>query len=237
MRMGPKTILIESSGRPGWVALAEGPVLLEARRLDEARRHARDLAPALAELLTRQGWRPGDVNAIAVGLGPGGYTGLRVGVMTAKAFAYATGCRVLGVDTFAALAAQVPAEAGAVEILADAQQGKVYHRRYRRAEVGMRAETPLAVSPAAEWHAGRDPAAWVTGPGAAMAGADVKLVPAQWREPRPEGLLLEVGPRLMRGESDDLFALAPVYLRASSAEENWRKRQSAGEITGGSGAG
>ena len=91
----PRLLILETSSRVAQVALAEGAVLRGVRRLDEARRHARDLAPAVAELLAAQGWRPRDLHAVVVGRGPGSYTGLRVGVMSAKAFAYASGCAVL----------------------------------------------------------------------------------------------------------------------------------------------
>src|SRR5437764_749542 len=107
---GPRLVILDTSGRAGHVALARGDVLCARSRLDEVRRHARDLAPVLAELLRGQGWRARDLEGVLVSLGPGSYTGLRVGVVSAKALAYAVGCPVLGVETFAAIAAQAPAE-------------------------------------------------------------------------------------------------------------------------------
>ena len=65
------------------------------RRLDEARRNARDLAPAAAELLQKQGWKPIGLDAVLVSCGPGSYTGLRVGIMSAKTLAYATRCALI----------------------------------------------------------------------------------------------------------------------------------------------
>src|SRR3974390_1867523 len=80
----PRILLIETSGRAGSVALAEGAELLRLRQLDEGRRHARDLAPGVAGLLAEQGWTPDRLSAVVVSLGPGSYTGLRVGIMSAK---------------------------------------------------------------------------------------------------------------------------------------------------------
>src|SRR6516162_1038312 len=117
-----RVLILETSGRAGQVAVAEGGRVLAERRLSETRRHGRDLAPAVAELLAGQGWPLKSVGAVVVGRGPGSYTGLRVGIISAKAFAYATGARLLAVDTFAAIAAQAPAEARQVDVLADAQQ-------------------------------------------------------------------------------------------------------------------
>src|SRR4051794_34194529 len=128
--MEPHSLIIETSGRPGAVALAEAEKIRGVRQLDEARRQARDLAPAVKELLQRQGWRSADIQAVFVSQGPGSYTGLRVGITSAKVFAYATGCALVAVDTFAAIAMQALAPAanaaGSLDVLADAQQDKVY---------------------------------------------------------------------------------------------------------------
>src|SRR5205814_2216971 len=102
--MEPRVLILETSGRAGSVALAAGESLLCTRRLDETRRHARDLAPAVRELFHTQGWKPRDIQAVFVSRGPGSYTGLRVGITSAKVFAYATGCALVGVDTFSAIA-------------------------------------------------------------------------------------------------------------------------------------
>src|SRR6185437_7257912 len=98
-----------------------GDELRSVRRLDETRRQARDLAPAMAALLAEQGWRPREVQAVLVSHGPGSYTGLRVGIMSAKTFAYATGCPLIAVDTFKAIALQAPESVAQVDVLADAQ--------------------------------------------------------------------------------------------------------------------
>ena len=67
--------------------------------------------------------------------GSGLPTGLRVGIMSAKALAYATGCRLVAVPTFAAIALQVPAEAVHVWVIADALQGQIYLQRFERGAV------------------------------------------------------------------------------------------------------
>src|SRR5215470_17676078 len=94
----PRLLIIETSGRPGRVALAVGESLLAAVQLEEVRRHARDLAPTVAELLRGQGWKPRDLQGVIIGLGPGSYTGLRVGVISAKVLCYAVGCPLVGVE-------------------------------------------------------------------------------------------------------------------------------------------
>ncbi len=225
----PRLLVLETSGRAGHVAVALGREVRARRRLDEARRHARDLAPAVAELLAEQGWRPRDLNGVIVSRGPGSYTGLRVGVMSAKALAYATGCALLGVETFAAVALRAPGEMTRVDVLADAQQDKVYVQPFAWTGRGWSPRAELAVRPFAEWLAEREAGAWVTGPGLskwqARLPTEVPRVEASLWEPAVEGLL-ELGlARYEAGERDDWRELEPAYLRASSAEEQWKGRR------------
>jgi len=229
MAEAPRLLILETSGRGGFVALAQGPELCGVRRLDEARRHARDLAPATAELLAAHGWKARDLNGVIVGRGPGSYTGLRVGVMSAKTLAYAVGCALIGVETFAVVAAQAPGGADRVDVLADAQQEKVYVQSFGREGGGGRPLDELAVRPFADWLAGRTSDAWVSGPGlhrwAAKLPAGAPVVDAALWDPRPECLLRLGLDRYTAGERDDPFGLEPLYLRPSSAEEQHRARQ------------
>ena len=230
MAEAPRLLLLETSGRGGFAALAEGPALLRARRLDEARRHARDLAPATVELLAAQRWQARDLHAVVVSRGPGSYTGLRVGIMSAKTLAYATGCALIGVDTFAVVADQAPAGVGQMDVLADAQQDKVYVQSFVCEAAGWRPLNSLAVRPFAEWLAGRAPETWVTGPGlhrwAARLPDGVPVADAALWGPQPQSLLRLGWARYTAGERHDPFALEPLYLRPSAAEEQQRARQS-----------
>jgi tRNA threonylcarbamoyladenosine biosynthesis protein TsaB len=228
--VAPRLLIVETSCRTGQVAVALGEELRGVRRLDEARRHARDLAPAVAELLAEQGWRPRDVQAVIVSRGPGSYTGLRVGIMSAKTFAYATGCALLAVDTFAALSLQAPAPIARVDVLADAQQDKVYVQSFLRSAEGWQPSSELAIRPFTDWLAAREASAAVTGPGlhkwASRLPADVPAVEPSFWEPQPASLLRIGLSRYLAGERDDPWTLEPLYLRPSSAEEQWRRQES-----------
>ncbi|MBY0522693.1 MAG: tRNA (adenosine(37)-N6)-threonylcarbamoyltransferase complex dimerization subunit type 1 TsaB [Gemmataceae bacterium] len=220
----PRLLLIETSGKVGQVAVARGATLTGQRRLDETRRHARDLAPAVAELLAEQGWRPRDLNGVMVSRGPGSYTGLRVGIMSVKVLAYATGCPILGIDTFQVIARQAPAEAQAVDILADAQQDKLYIQRFERSAGNeWTAPSELGVILAPEWLAKRDAAAWVSGPATrqveARLPAGSRIVDESRRDPYLPGLLHLGLARFRSGHFDDAWTLEPLYARPSSAEE------------------
>jgi tRNA threonylcarbamoyladenosine biosynthesis protein TsaB len=235
-----KTLILETSGRIGTVAVAQGQALLAERRLDERRRHARDLAPAVRDLLHQFAWKPTDISAVIVNLGPGSYTGLRVGIMSAKVWAYATGCRLIGVPAFEAVAWQaaefLPMRSGPlpVWVVNDAQQNRVYCQRF---EVGgtaaghaasLTALTSLAVRPVEQWIAELTAEDCVSGPGLRLhrdkLPPRVQVVPESAWDPQPKALLSLGLDRLARGESDNVLAVEPLYARRSSAEEMWEKR-------------
>jgi tRNA threonylcarbamoyladenosine biosynthesis protein TsaB len=229
----PRFLILETSGRVGSVALTQGTTVRAMRRLDEARRHARDLAPAVADLLQEVGWKPRDLQAVAVSRGPGSYTGLRVGVMSAKAFAYAVGCAVLAIDTFTSIALQSPEDATLVDVIADAQQDKIYIQRFQRhspQQIPV-AVSALAIRSFADWLA-NGPAPRVSGPGLRLHRtrfhSTIQLVNESEWEPKVESLLRLALTQWQSGERADLFALEPLYLRPSSAEEKWQSTKSGG---------
>ncbi len=228
----PRLLIVETSGRSGVVAVARGDALLATFLLDEARRHARDLAPAVGALLAGQGWRPSEVEGVIVSRGPGSYTGLRVGIMSAKAFAYATGCALLAIDTFAAIALQAPPKAERLDVIADAQQDKVYVQCFARRETAARWQplSPLAIQHLPEWLAERDSAAWVSGPALHIhrqrLPEENRVVEAERWDPQSHSLLHLGLTRFRAGERDDFWTLEPLYLRPSAAEEKWQQRDS-----------
>jgi tRNA threonylcarbamoyladenosine biosynthesis protein TsaB len=232
--MSESWLLIETSGRVGKVGLARGGAVVRATELDASRRHARDLTAAVDALLDAESLGPRDLTGVMVSIGPGSYTGLRVGVMAAKALAFATGCRLVPVGTFAAIAEQAPAEADALCVIADALQGHVYVQRFeRKPETGrlVPSHGDVAIDPADElnwlpW------GVWVSGPGVAVYAdrnipQNCHLVPEADREPSVAGLFA-AGQHLPPATREELFALEPLYLRGSSAEEKAKKEKPPG---------
>jgi tRNA threonylcarbamoyladenosine biosynthesis protein TsaB len=221
MNTQPRFLILETSHRIGRVALSRGDAIVGERTLDESRRHARDLVPAIQALLHQQSWRAAELDGVIVSRGPGSYTGLRVGIMSAKTLAFATGCALLAIDTFEAIWQQTPSHPN-VDVIADAQQDNVYVQRF-----GTHPE-PLAIVPLTLWL--ESALAWhvaVTGPGLETFGerlpTELAVLPRQSWCASPASLLKIGLERFRKGERDDLFAVEPLYLRASSAEEKWAK--------------
>ena len=149
----------------GTIAAAENGELLLEIRLDSEMRSAQSLAPGIESLLQQVGWEPADVNLVAVTSGPGSFTGLRVGVTTAKTFAYATGAQVLGINTLEAIAAGVGHAHDRVSVAIDAQRGEVSSAIYRVSEDGPPIiETPEALMTREAWLESLDPPIAVASP-------------------------------------------------------------------------
>ena len=214
----------------------------------------------LSELLAEQGWKARDLDGVIVSRGPGSYTGLRVGVMSAKTLAYATGCALLAVDTFAAIALQAGSVAPKIDVIADAQQEKIYVQQFSiRAGSVSDGQQPAIPSPRTvadasgsdngtvadasgsdngtvadasgselrivafdEWKSNLTADVRISGPGleifSARLPAEQLAAAADWL-PRPESLLQLALERFRAGQRDDPFAVEPLYLRPSSAEE------------------
>jgi tRNA threonylcarbamoyladenosine biosynthesis protein TsaB len=101
-------LAVDTSTRTMGVALYNGAVVLAESIWSSADFHTVELAPAVAEILARSGVSAGDLHALAVALGPGSFTGLRIGLALVKGLALAGRLPVVGVPTLDFLAAAQP---------------------------------------------------------------------------------------------------------------------------------
>ncbi len=232
------TLAIETSATPGSVALEAGPdgADVDVRILDRAGGHARALAPAIAALLEARGLAPTRIDRIVVGLGPGGYTGLRLALATAKTLAAVLERPIVGVPSTQVLAAHPVVPVGRVLTVLDAKKGDVYGARYEKVDGGAprELEAPF-VRPAEEVAAVLDPGTFVCGDGFAALAAHRDPPPAgdAGIVPRAQELLAIGTARLERGERDEEKSLLPLYLRPSEAELRWERRRREAGGTGG----
>ena len=196
------------------VALHDGArVLAEATTLD-ARAHGERLAPGIREVLEAAGATPGDLTHVVCGLGPGPFTGLRVGIVTARVLALVTRAALHGVCSLDALAAAGPE--GEVLVATDARRKEVYWARYAVSPGSVRALSAPAVTKPAELApqvralptVGRGPVLY---PGLFPAPVDVLDVSA--------AALADLAvARLAAGE--ELADREPLYLRRPDAAPN-----------------
>ena len=134
--MPRRILLIETSTSLCSVALAEDGAVTAQRESTEPRAHAALTAPFVKEVLDERGLRAADLSAVCVSAGPGSYTGLRVGVSTAKGICFAAGIPLLSVGTLDVLVSQaraeglVPEGCRAVIPMIDARRMEVYTAVY-----------------------------------------------------------------------------------------------------------
>jgi tRNA threonylcarbamoyladenosine biosynthesis protein TsaB len=227
-----RVLLIDTSGKTGLLALAEAGRVIESRLLSEARRHVRDLTLRTQEMLKNCDWSPTDLSAVVVSIGPGSYTGLRVGIASAKALAYATQCALFAVPTFDAIAHGVSAGDFDLTIVTDALQGMIYAGNYRwLPNEGWVVSVPIALVTAREWAGGLQPAMRIAGPGLSVVRPLLRsnVIPLDTASDATPASLLgtaQARPDLHRTTA---WEIAPIYLRGSSAEE---KRKRAAERVG-----
>ena len=220
----------ETSELAGGVAAANDDKVLAEIDLEPSRRSAQSLAPAIRDLLAQVGWKPREVNLVATTVGPGSFTGLRVGVATAKAFAYAAGAEVLGISTLDAVAAAAPPDVEKLSVGVDAQRGDVVTQAFQRDASGeFEPLNEARLMPAAEWLAALPPGFAVSGPALRKLGGGVpsgiQVLPAELWSPKAAQVARLAYRDYHVGRRDDLWRLLPVYSRPSAAEEKWAKRQ------------
>ena len=105
--MDGRGLLLETSEVARAGLALDGRVVASVE-LPKGREHNRALVPKVSGLLDVQGWKVAELTGIAVGIGPGSYTGLRIGVMLAKTLAYSTGCRLIAVPTLSITRCPLP---------------------------------------------------------------------------------------------------------------------------------
>ncbi|HZW33099.1 MAG TPA: tRNA (adenosine(37)-N6)-threonylcarbamoyltransferase complex dimerization subunit type 1 TsaB [Isosphaeraceae bacterium] len=194
-----------------------------------SRRHGRDLIPRVSALLAEGGLRAFDLDIVAVGLGPGSYTGLRVGVTAAKTLAYVTGAVLLGLDSLQAVGRNAPPEVLRVTVLGDAQRGDVAVAELFRPAAGapLRPLGESRLEPLAAWLDRLEPGIFVLGPGlesprirAAMPAGLATGDPAL-NSPQGRHLLAMAREVFDSGQRENPWLIEPRYLRRSAAEEQW----------------
>jgi tRNA threonylcarbamoyladenosine biosynthesis protein TsaB len=223
-----RILAIESSGRHCSVATlcgdANGARLVGQTLLTGDERTAQVLAPTIQQLLEAAGWQPKDVELVAVTVGPGSFTGLRIGVTTAKAFAYAIGAEVVGVNTLTALAQQVPASGWPLWAVLDAQRQELFAAEFVVGEgqtIYTKRETCIVGQDT--WLNELQPGDRVVGLAlerlASRLPDYVEVLPEPLWQPTAQAVGQVAWKEYLDGRRDDVWKLAPNYYRPSAAEE------------------
>lgn len=224
-------LAIETATGCGGVSLTRGDIetgkVLAEYTLQPELTHSRRLLGSVASMMTAVGAAWADLDAVAVSLGPGSFTGLRIGLAAAKGLAMAAGRPLLGVPTLDGLAAQVTVTDLPFCCLLDARKEQVYVGCYRFSAGHCQRTSDFLVLSAEQLSARIQEPTLVVGPGIRAcqgqlaAHPQVRLTPAGMLHPRAASVGLRAAVMLAQG-LDSERNLVPLYVRASEAELNLR---------------
>ena len=225
-------LALDTSTNRAAIALLVATGQVSATTTEASRRHGRDLIPRVSSLLAEGGLRAVDLDVVAVGLGPGSYTGLRVGVTAAKTLAYVTGAALLGLDSLEVVGRNAPPEVLRVSVLGDAQRGEVYVADLQRPAAGapLRPVRESHIEPLSAWLDRLESGVYVLGPGLESPRIRSALPPGLIADDPalnyPQGRhLIEMASEVYSsGHRENPWLVEPRYLRRSAAEDQWNTR-------------
>jgi len=231
---------IETIEKYGSVALLDGDRILSESRLPHDRRSAQALFPAMRTIFRETNIEPQDVYVIAAVIGPGSFTGLRVGITAAKLFAYSVGAKIIPVNTFETVAAGMLELENPPKYLTagvDAQRDEIVRQDYFLHKDEKRYEAirnehyagGFELLPFEKWQ----PRDWAdlcfTGPAlekyAAKLPPEVNAAAQEFWFPKASvaGQLANSLLEKQERQTVNAFELLPVYSRLSAAEERLKK--------------
>lgn len=231
----PRGLAVETSGRVGSIAIVDDGKVLSEDIFSHGLQHAAQIICRIDALLKAQQWQPHDLQELYLSIGPGSFTGLRIGVTLIKTLSFVTGARIAAVPTLDVLARNAPPEARNVIVVLDAKREQIFTARYAREEPtnprivvepphldrldAMLSRSPRPIHLLGEgipYHRqfiGDDPQVIVT---------DAEL----WRA--RAAVVAELGGAMLRESMTiDPQKLSPLYIRKPEAEEKWEQQQSA----------
>jgi tRNA threonylcarbamoyladenosine biosynthesis protein TsaB len=226
-------LAIDTSSARGGVALLRGESVTVEKEFEAEFAHGKELVPSIKEILEKEQLKVSEIDAIAVCVGPGSYTGLRIGVASAKTLAWSLGCKLVAVSSLEAIATgALPAATRYIAPIIDAQRERFYTALFSVSRGKLIRKTPDSVLSAeqvlsviAESRKNilligdglKKLKSLLALPHVTFGGEEYWFVKA-----RTVALL---GESLVRkGEFADVKRLEPVYLRLSEAEEKFRVR-------------
>ena len=225
-------LAFETSSADGMIAIGSNRRVIATEALSGPRRHATELLPATASLCLRHGVDPQAITEVMVSIGPGSFTGLRIGVTVARMMAMSTGATIVPVPTLAVIAQNalsVSPKPPHIAVILDAKRGRVYASTFRHeGDRYVEVTAPKETDPAA-FLASQPPTCAVLGEGVAYHQAAVEssgltvLSPDSY--PPQATTVLTLGWQLAdNGGAVDPRDLVPTYIRLPEAEEKWAQR-------------
>ena len=234
-----RILAFETSAKAASVALMEDGSLLAEAYQNAGLTHSRTILSMAEHLLQSCDRTMGDVNAIAVAMGPGSFTGVRIGMAAAKGLAWGRELPLYGVSTLEAMALGLGQLQGLVCPVMDARRSQVYNALFRISGgtlTRLREDRAISIQALEEDLQSLAEPVTLVGDGAilcwqtmALPGERLLLAPEHRRHQRASGVALAAWAAIQRGETGDANSLQPNYLRLSQAERERLARLQAAE--------
>jgi len=214
-------LALETATEKGSLALVAGDRVLREYFLESPNAYLTCLMPGVAAILKNTGKEAADLGAVAVSTGPGNFTGLRIGLATAKTLAWSLKCPLVPVPTLEVLAAQCPFHPHPIGVVMDAKRGEIFWGLFRCPEDWPQVlEGPLRL-PVGELPARLAVPLLLTGPGldahretlTRLLPPEIAWAPPERRLPRASTLARLARRRLELGLTANPAQLVPTYLR------------------------
>jgi tRNA threonylcarbamoyladenosine biosynthesis protein TsaB len=219
-------LAVETATSVTSAALLRGETLVAEELAPDGRPTAETLLPAIERLLAGAEVGLSQVDAFAVSIGPGSFTGLRIGLASVKGLVFGVERPVVAVSTLAALARRAPPGPGPAVPVLDARRGEVYAAAFPDDALEPDPALPEGVYTAAELAAKLPQRCRVVGEGVAVCaeavraarGSGAALVPPPAGDPRAAEVGILAARLLTRGAATDAESLVPRYVRRAEAE-------------------
>lgn len=223
-----KILALETSAKAVSAAVTEDGKVLCSGYQDTGLTHSRTLMPIVEGILKNTGLTVQDCDAIAVAVGPGSFTGIRIGVAAAKGLAFAAEKPTVAVSTLEAMARNVAHMEGLIICAMDARRNQVYNALFRSDGTGaphrLTEDRAISLPDLSEEVAAMEGPRIVLGDGASLClkaleeqEIPCRLAPPQLVMQNAVSVALCAGEAALRGGLIDPQALAPVYLRPPQA--------------------
>lgn len=212
---------IETSTRHYSLAVSENGKILAQKNTQLKNVLSSSIIPAIDGILKKAGMPLKNIDCFAVGLGPGSFTSLRVGLSTVKGLAFASGKPVIGIPSLDAIAAgQKITDDFDICVLADAKRGLVYACIYEHKKGALKPKTPYLLCSLEELLKKINKNTHFTGDGVKLfketieknTPAKVSFAAEKYWNPKARHVALLAGERLDKGQSDRADTLIPLYL-------------------------
>jgi len=221
-----KILGIDTSTMTAGVGIIEGEELLVDLKFDVKITYSEVLLPTVDLALKMARLKIGDLDGFAISIGPGSFTGLRIGLSTVKGLCFATGKPLVSVPSLDALASLSLYSQHPVAPLLDAKKDQVYAAIYDTGEGGLKRQTPYLVVEIEELVKRISKRTLFVGPGAklyhrelvSLLGEKACFSPGEQSAPSGVSVArLGLG-KLLQGQTEDITDLEPLYIRMSEAE-------------------